>query len=71
PGEYSYFIYTRDYANNTNIFYEETFKFTIPKPIIDYILPVSLIVIIGIAGVSAFTIYKGIKKYSRVIEKLE
>ncbi|MBA7699772.1 hypothetical protein ES703_108475 [subsurface metagenome] len=71
PGEYSYFIYTRDYANNTNIFYEETFKFTIPKPIIDYILPVSLIVIIGIAGVSAFTICKGIKKYSRVIENLE
>jgi len=71
PGEYSYFIYTRDYANNTNIFYEETFKFTIPKHTADYILPISLIVIIGIAGVSAFTIYKGIKKYSRVIEKLE
>ncbi len=71
PGEYSYFIYTRDYANNTNIFYEETFKFTIPKHAADYILPISLIVIIGIAGVSAFTICKGIKKYSRVIEKLE
>ncbi len=71
PGEYSYFIFVRDYANNTDVFNYEIFRFTIPKPIIDYILPVSLIVIIGIAGVSAFTIYKGIKKYSRVIEKLE
>ena len=71
PGEYSYFIYTRDYANNTNIFYEETFNFTIPKRIVDYILPVSLIVIVGIAGLSVLTIYKNIQKYSRTIEKLE
>jgi len=71
PGDYSYFVFARDYANNTDIFYHEKFRFTIPKPIIDYILPIALIVIIGIAGVSAFTIYKGIKKYARVIENLE
>jgi len=69
PGDYSYFVFVRDYANNTDIFYHENFRFTIPKPIIDYILPIALIVIIGIAGVSIFTVYNSIQKYSRVIEK--
>jgi hypothetical protein len=71
PGEYSYFIFARDYANNTNIFYEENFRFTISKPIIEYILPVALIVIVGIAGLSALSIYRSIQKYSRIMEKLE
>jgi hypothetical protein len=68
PEDYSYFILIRDYANNTNIIYQDTFGFTIPNHIIDYILPISLIVIVGIAGVSTFIIYKGIKKYSREFE---
>lgn len=71
PGEYSYFIFARDYANNTNIFYEENFRFTISKPIIEYILPVALIVIVGIAGLSALSIYRSIQKYSRIMEKLD
>ncbi|MFX0081598.1 MAG: C25 family cysteine peptidase [Candidatus Hodarchaeota archaeon] len=71
PGDYSYFLFVRDYANNTEVFYNETFRFTIPKPIINYILPFSLVLTIGIAGFSAFAIYKGIKKHSRAIEKFE
>ncbi|MFW9939586.1 MAG: C25 family cysteine peptidase [Candidatus Thorarchaeota archaeon] len=68
PGVYSYFIFVRDYANNTDIIYQDSFRFTIPKNMVDYLLPISLFVIVGIAGVSIFTIYKGIKKYTRIVE---
>jgi len=71
PGEYSYCIFTRDYANNTNIFYEENFKFTIPKHIVDYIFPVALIAIVGIIGLSTLSIFRNIQKYSRTIKKIE
>lgn len=67
PGDYSYFVFTRDYLNNSKVFSDEAFKFTITKPLIDYVLPVSLIIIIGIAGISAFTVYKSIQKYSGVV----
>jgi hypothetical protein len=68
PGDYSYFIFTRDYANNTNIFYEEDFKFTISKPLVEYIFPVALILVVGIVGLSTFSIYRNIQKYSRTLE---
>ena len=68
PGIYDYFIVARDYANNTIVFQDSGFKFTIPKPILDYILPVSLILIIGITGLSVYLIVKGIKIYARIFE---
>ena len=67
PGQYSYSLVSRDYANNSQLFQDNTYKFVIPNPIIDYVLPVSLIIIIGIAGISAFTIYKSFQKYSGVV----
>ncbi|MBY8985193.1 MAG: hypothetical protein KGD65_09010 [Candidatus Lokiarchaeota archaeon] len=66
PGEYSYCIISRDYANNSIIFHDNGFKLTIPKPITDYILPVSLILIIGFTGLSIFQIVEGIKKATRI-----
>jgi hypothetical protein len=71
PGVYSYFIVARDYANNTIVFYTETFKFSVPRPLTEYVLIISLIGIITIAGVSIFIVYKGIKKYSRIMRKIE
>ena len=70
PGEYSYFIIARDYANNTNIFYDSTFEFTIPRPIIDYIIPVSIVMIIAIAGISAFILFNDLQKYSRIAKEI-
>ncbi|MHA2130544.1 MAG: hypothetical protein ACW99L_11265, partial [Promethearchaeota archaeon] len=70
PDEYSYFVFIRDYANNTNLFYDENFRFTIPKPLIDYMLPVFLIVIIGIVGISTVLLVKGMQKYTRIVENL-
>ncbi|UCD00966.1 MAG: hypothetical protein JSV23_08780 [Promethearchaeota archaeon] len=69
PGEYSYFIVARDYANNTNIIYNSTFKFTLPKPLIDYIIPVLVVMIIGVVGISVFVLYNGLQKYSRMLER--
>jgi len=70
PGEYSYFIVLRDYANNTDIFYNSSFNFSIPQPIINYIAPFSLVLIIAIGGVSVVTLYTGLKKYSRIIKEM-
>jgi len=63
PGQYSYCFVSRDYANNTQIFQDTTFRFTIPKPVIDYILPVSIIIIIMIAGISCYALFKSMKDY--------
>ena len=71
PGDYSFFIFARDYANNTNIFYDNTFRFSIPKPVIDYILPVSIIVIIMIAGISCYVLFKSMKDYPFVNMKFK
>jgi hypothetical protein len=61
PGEYSYFIVARDYANNTNVFYEPHFTFTISKPLIDIIFSITIIIIIGIVGLTTLLVYKSIR----------
>ena len=66
PGDYSYIIVARDYANNTNIFYEEDFEFIIPEHIADYIFPISLIIVVALVGVSILSIYRRLQKYSRM-----
>lgn len=66
PGIYSYFVVARDYANNTVMLYTDSFKFSVPRPISEYVLIISLIAIIGVAGVSTFILYEGIRKYSRI-----
>jgi hypothetical protein len=70
PGEYSYFILTRDYANNTNIFYEPQFKFAISSHIVEYIFPVALIGIVGIIVLAIHSVFINIKKYARIAEEL-
>lgn len=70
PGEYSYCIVLRDYANNTEIFYNSGFIFSIPQHIINYIAPFSLVLIIAIVGVSVVTLYTGLKKYSRIFKEI-
>ena len=65
PGKYSFFIVARDYANNTNVFYAYNFSFTIPKPILDYVFPVSLFAIIGIIGISVLFGFKNLQSFSR------
>jgi len=70
PGKYSYLFVFRDFANNTNISYNNAFKFSIVKPITDYILIISIILTFGIIAISTFLVYKEIQTQSRLFEKL-
>ncbi len=64
-GDYSYFIYIRDYANNTHIFYDLNYKFSVLAPLIDYILIISIFAIIGVVGIAFFLLFIGLRKYTR------
>ncbi len=66
PGKYSYFIFTRDYANNTIIFQDSLFNLLIPVPLMNYISLISMIIIIGIIGISGYITYSGLKKTNRI-----
>ncbi|MHA2430272.1 MAG: hypothetical protein ACXACC_04465, partial [Promethearchaeota archaeon] len=67
PGDYSFAFFIRNYANNSNILYNESFKFTIPKPLMDYVLIVVLTMIISFVGISFFVILMGLRKQKNII----
>ncbi len=69
PGHYSYFIVLRDYANNTNIIHDSDFIFLVPQVMIDYLIPLSIVMIIVLGGVSVFVVYNGLKKYKQFFGK--
>ncbi|MHA1658238.1 MAG: hypothetical protein ACTSUT_03825, partial [Promethearchaeota archaeon] len=71
PGEYSFLIVARDHANNIGILNKKNFKFIIPKPMMDYVLFIALIMIINVTGISVYIIYSGIKKYALALERFE
>ncbi len=63
PGKYSFLIVARDWANNYHILDDDSFEFTIPMPMMDYLLITMSIAIISITGISIFITYKGFKNY--------
>ncbi|TFG24982.1 MAG: hypothetical protein EU529_02475 [Promethearchaeota archaeon] len=63
PGKYSFLIVARDWADNYHILDDDSFEFTIPTPMMDYILITMSIAIISITGISIFITYKGYKNY--------
>ncbi|MHA2287449.1 MAG: C25 family cysteine peptidase [Promethearchaeota archaeon] len=65
PGEYSYYVITRDYTNKTSFFYNESLSFSIPKPLIDFVLVVTLSIIIGLVGVSIAIVIIGMKRHKK------
>ncbi|MFX1299080.1 MAG: C25 family cysteine peptidase, partial [Promethearchaeota archaeon] len=70
-GEFSYCIVSRDYANNTNVFYHSGFKFSVSEILINYILITSTFMVIAIIGISIFVFFKGLFKYSRLVKDIE
>ncbi|MFW9900714.1 MAG: C25 family cysteine peptidase, partial [Candidatus Thorarchaeota archaeon] len=52
PGEYSYCVVLRDYANNTNVIFNSDFTFLIPQAIINYLIPISIAMIIAVGGIT-------------------
>jgi hypothetical protein len=69
PGDYSYFIYIRDYANNTKIFYDFSYSFSIAAPLINYVLIITIFIIIGVIGLSFFFLFIRFKNQSRNIQE--
>ncbi|MFX0180351.1 MAG: C25 family cysteine peptidase [Candidatus Hodarchaeota archaeon] len=67
PGDYCFAFYVRNYANNSDLLYNENFKFLIPKPLMDYVLIATLIVIISFVGISFFVILKELRKQKNSI----
>jgi hypothetical protein len=63
-GDYSYLVFIRDYANNTRVFQELDYKLLVTTPMIDYLLIVTVFIIIGIIGISSFLLFKGLRKRS-------
>ncbi len=65
PGEYSVLILARDYANNTELFYNQSIMIQIPTPIIDYVLNFALFSLFGIMGVVFYFTYFQIKSFKK------
>jgi hypothetical protein len=68
--KYSFFIYARDYANNTQT-YSTSILISIAAPLSNYLLIVASIMIIGFSGISVYVVYSGIKKYSIIYKRME
>ncbi len=71
PGKFSYCVISRDYANNTNVFYHSGFKFFVSETLINYILITSTFLVVAVIGISIFILFKGIRKYSRLVKEIE
>ena len=71
PGDYYFLILARDWANNIEILDDNSFKISIPAPIMDYILIITSLMIVGVVGISAFVIYKKNKEYFQLLKKFE
>jgi len=71
PGDYYFLLLARDWANNVEILDDNSFKISIPVPIMDYILIITSIMIVGVVGISALVIYKKNKEYLRVLKRFE
>ncbi len=71
PGDYYFLLLARDWANNVEILDDNSFKISIPVPIMDYILIITSLMIVGVVGISALVIYKKNKDYFQLIKRFE
>ncbi|MBY9003954.1 MAG: hypothetical protein KGD73_08285, partial [Candidatus Lokiarchaeota archaeon] len=62
PGEYAYAIAIRDYSNKTLLYYDNAFRFSIAAPLTKYVLIITLIMVIGLAGLLSLTYFISLKK---------
>ncbi len=71
PGEYSYLIVARDYANNTAVFFESSYTFIIATPLINYVIIIIIISIFSLMGLSVYYNKNSIKKHKNILARLE
>ncbi len=70
-GEFSYCIVSRDYANNTNVFYNSGFNFYVFETLINYILITSTFLVVAVIGISIFILFRDLLKYSSIVREIE
>ncbi|MGM0469675.1 MAG: C25 family cysteine peptidase [Promethearchaeati archaeon] len=71
PGNYKYCIFARDYNNNSNLLYNNSFEFRINSPITDYFLIGGIFTMGAVIIASLFLVYVYIKHFPEEIEKLK
>jgi len=71
PGEYNFLIVARDWANNIETLEEKSFEILIPVPLMDYILIITSIMVVGLVGISIYTIFNENRKYSKILKRFE
>jgi len=71
PGKYYFLVVARDWANNKKILEDDSFEIVIAIPVMDYVLFVSSIFLIAIAGITIFVANQGRKKYIQTLNRIE
>jgi hypothetical protein len=59
-GQYTFVVVARDYANNVNIYFDDSFTFSIPISPMQVFLMLIGFSVIGMIGLSAFIVYKNL-----------
>jgi len=67
PGEYDYAVLIRDFSNKTRLYYDNAFNFSIATSLSNYVLIITLIMLIGLAGLLSLSCVISLKK-KRVFE---
>ncbi|MFW9990300.1 MAG: hypothetical protein ACFFC3_16790, partial [Candidatus Odinarchaeota archaeon] len=67
----SYCIVSRDYANNSNVFYNSGFNFFVSKTLINILLIISTSLVVATIGISIFILFNNILKFSRLVKDIE
>lgn len=71
PGQYHYFFIARDYAGNIEYMYDSDLEFTIPIPLMSYVLVLSMIIIAAILAASSLMLYRQRKNHAQMVYWME
>lgn len=68
-GQYSFVIVARDYANNVNMYFDDSFTFSIPISPMQIFLMIIGFSVIGMLGLSTFIVYKNLRTFREFSKK--
>jgi len=68
-GQYSFVIVARDYANNVNMYFDDSFTFSIPISPMQIFLMIIGFSVIGMLGLSAFIVHKNLSIFEEFSKK--
>lgn len=68
-GQYTFIVIARDYANNVNIYFEDSFSFSVPISPMQIFLMIIGFSVIGMLGLSTFIVYKNLNIFGEFSKK--